>query len=294
MLDDPSSDKVASIEWSIALTARLLIKHRSGLHLRRPQVERRLRRILALWLHPALCVTFAWLRRCARQLRRATLSSGLQVLAHGPSSPPPDPEPNLVTKSPHDWSVRSRTAAMRDGRAVERPLHTPSLQRALRHWRRDVTSQRELRDQRNAWRVAVTVLGAARTLDRQQGALCRLAEWCRGRRARASTLVAASKCLVSIRARHATRRWQAAARAAALGASARLRLGDHAALGRARAGLRGLEAAAGRARQVPQREADVLDRLATVHPLLLMAGHQRQEAGPGRRKARTRSHHGVH
>jgi hypothetical protein len=73
MLHDPSSEKIAAIEWSIALTARLLIKHRSGLHLRRPQVEKRLRRILALWLHPALCVTFAWLRRCARQLRRATL-----------------------------------------------------------------------------------------------------------------------------------------------------------------------------------------------------------------------------
>ena len=84
MLDDPSSDKVAAIEWSIALTARLLIKHRSGLHLRRPQVERRLRRILALWLHPALCVTFAWLRRCARQLRRAAMSSGLQVRTHAP------------------------------------------------------------------------------------------------------------------------------------------------------------------------------------------------------------------
>ena len=78
-MDEASSDKVAAIEWSIALTSRLLIKHRSGLHLRRPQVERRLRRILALWLHPALSVSFAWLRRCARQLRRATLSGGPQV-----------------------------------------------------------------------------------------------------------------------------------------------------------------------------------------------------------------------
>ena len=143
---------------------------------------------------------------------------------------------------------------MRAGRAMERPLHTPTLQRALRHWRRDVTSQRELRDQRDAWRVAVTVLGAARTLDRQQGALCRLAVWCRSQQARASTLVAASKRLALIRARHATRRWQAAAQLAALGASARLRLGDHAALARARAGLRGLEAAAGRARR---RDAEV-------------------------------------
>ena len=128
-------------------------------------------------------------------------------------------------------------------------MHTPTLQRALRCWRRHVASQRELRGQRDAWRVAITVLGTARALDRQQGALCRLAAWCRGRRARASTLIGASKRLASVRARHATHRWQAAARARALGASARLRLCDHAALGRARAGLRALEAAARRARR---------------------------------------------
>ena len=93
--------------------------------------------MLALWLHPTLCVTFAWLRRYARQLRRAALSSGLQVRAHGPQSPPPDLEPNLVVKPPHDWidcctqHLRSRTAAMRAGHALERPPHTPTLRRAL-------------------------------------------------------------------------------------------------------------------------------------------------------------------
>ena len=225
-MDEASSDKVAAIEWSIALTSRLLIKHRSGLHLRRPQVERRLRRILALWLHPALSVTFAWLRRCARQLRRATLSGGPQVRAHDPSSPPPNPEPNPVTKPPHnyDWSVRLCTQHLRSraagpcarrsagpalaGGAMERPMHSPTLQRGLRRWRRHAASQREWRVQRDAWRVAITVLGTARALDRQQGALCRLAAWCRARRARASTLIAASTRLASVRARHATRRWQ--------------------------------------------------------------------------------------
>ena len=136
----------------------------------------------------ALCVTFAWLRRYARQLRRAALSSGLQVRAHGPQSPPPDLEPNLVVKPPHDWidcctqHLRSRTAAMRAGHALERPPHTPTLRRALRHWRRDVTSRRDSRGQRYAWRLAATVLDAARSLDRQQGALCRLAAWCRSQR----------------------------------------------------------------------------------------------------------------
>ena len=112
--------------------------------------------MLALWLHLALCVTFAWLRRYARQLRRAALSSCLQVRAHGPQSPPPDLEPNanLVFKPPHGWidcctqHLRSRTAVMRAGHARERPPHTPTLRRALRHWRRDVTSRRDSRGQR--------------------------------------------------------------------------------------------------------------------------------------------------
>ena len=71
---------------------------------------------------------------------------------------------------------------MRAGHALERPPHTPTLRRALRHWRRDVTSRRDSRGQRYAWRLAATVLDAARSLDRQQGALCRLAAWCRSQR----------------------------------------------------------------------------------------------------------------
>ena len=118
-----ASDKVAAIEWSIALTARLLIKHRSGLHLRRPQVERRLRRMLALWLHPTLCVTFAWLRRYARQLRRAALSSGLQVRAHGPQSPPPDLEPNLVVKPLTIGLTAARSTCARGPRPCVPGMH---------------------------------------------------------------------------------------------------------------------------------------------------------------------------
>ena len=79
MSDSTTYDKVAAIEWSIALTARLLIRHRAGLTLRRPQVEKRLRRILATWLHPALCPAFMWMRRCTCHMRRAALSSAMQV-----------------------------------------------------------------------------------------------------------------------------------------------------------------------------------------------------------------------
>ena len=75
----PHSDQLAAIEWSIALTSRLLIKHRAGLHLRRPQVERRLRRVMALWLCPAVYTSFWWLRKHTRELRRASLASAMQA-----------------------------------------------------------------------------------------------------------------------------------------------------------------------------------------------------------------------
>ena len=79
-LPDEPADKIAAIEWSIALTAKLLIKHRSGLQRRRPQVERQLRRVLALWLHPDVWECFMWLRRLTRRMRRVTLLSAMQVL----------------------------------------------------------------------------------------------------------------------------------------------------------------------------------------------------------------------
>ena len=72
---------LSSVEWSIALTSRLLLsKYPSQLSQRRPVVERRLCRMLGRWRSPEVsCAIGVW-RRAARAARRATLSVGLRHL----------------------------------------------------------------------------------------------------------------------------------------------------------------------------------------------------------------------
>ena len=115
MSDSTTYDKVAAIEWSIALTARLLIRHRAGLTLRRPQVEKRLRRILATWLHPALCPAFMWMRRCTCHMRRAALSSAMQVSAR-PTNPTPYPISSPWVDPTTVWRMAARSACGRPPR----------------------------------------------------------------------------------------------------------------------------------------------------------------------------------
>ena len=67
--NEMNCDKVDTLEWSIAITSRLLLRRRNGRNARRPILEQKLRRLLGRWRAGAgVALGFAaWRRDAARR-----------------------------------------------------------------------------------------------------------------------------------------------------------------------------------------------------------------------------------
>ena len=67
--NEMNCDKVDTLEWSIAITSRLLLRRRNGRNARRPVLEQKLRRLLGRWRAGAgVALGFAaWRRDAARR-----------------------------------------------------------------------------------------------------------------------------------------------------------------------------------------------------------------------------------